>query len=82
MGVDRTWDFYFELFEERGFDQADMLWKSIQQNLVSYVNSPTAGGEATFYSRRSYISRPRWEDVKRFLKKEISFSKLKTALGC
>ncbi|MBS1571340.1 MAG: hypothetical protein JST62_02945 [Bacteroidetes bacterium] len=26
MGVDRTWDFYFELFEERGFDQADMLW--------------------------------------------------------
>jgi len=73
-------DFYFELLEQTGFNKADELWKSVQQNLIAYINSPTAGGEASFYSRRSYNSRPRWEDVKRFLKKEISFSQLKTAI--
>ncbi len=84
MGVDRTWDLFFGLgnFRNFGFNKGDELWKSVQQNLISYINSPTAGGESTFYSRRSYISRPSWEDVKRFLKKEISFTQLKISLGC
>ena len=86
MGVDRTWDWFDGLGNtgNYGFQKADELWQSVQQNIVSRINSGNEliKGEATFYSKRYHTSRPYWDEVKRFLKKQINFDQLKRELGC
>ncbi|MBL0145384.1 MAG: hypothetical protein IPP48_06130 [Chitinophagaceae bacterium] len=83
MAVDRTWDIWNTLGEVtfNGFEQADALWLNVQENVKNYINSQP-GGNAQFYYKRSYGSRPQWDDVKDYLKGNISFETLKQRLGC
>jgi hypothetical protein len=83
MGVDRTSDWMYSLLNwstNAVFDGADKLWKSIQKNMVKYITDN--GGQAGYYTPSTIIARPKWEDVKEFLKGEIDFATLKQRLGC
>lgn len=82
MGVDRTWDFYDGIFNSLfgGFEKADALWSFVQNKVIEYCNSNL--GTAAFYSNHKNIARPKWDQVSKFLKKEISFQQLLVAMGC
>lgn len=82
MGVDRTWDLYFNLgnYNNAGFKIADELWSGIQEEFIKFVKNN--GGDASYYSEKKIIARPNWNDVKDFLRGNISFDQLKQKLGC
>lgn len=82
MAVDRTWDWLTNAMNNTfgGFRRADSLWTNIQGNLKNFVNNN--GGTASYYQQRNYIARPKWDDVKDFLKGIISFATLRQRLGC
>ncbi len=88
MGVDRIWDWWTQagsnavgrLTGNDGFDRADELWTDVQQNVINFVNAN--GGSAVYYSKKHIIARPKWNDVKDYLKGLISFEVLKQRLGC
>lgn len=88
MGVDRIWDGTFafgnwlkeKATKQNGFDEADKLWTSLQTKMIKFITDN--GGSATYYSRPRIIARPKWDQVERFLKGEISFVTLKAILGC
>jgi hypothetical protein len=88
MAVDRIWDWWTQagsdaigaLTGNDGFDRADELWTDVQQNMINFIN--TNGGSATYYSRKTIIARPKWNDVKDYLMGLISFEVLKQRLGC
>lgn len=80
MGVDRTWDISMALLNStgKGFDAADKLWRSVQDKMISYINSN--GGTAEFYSTKEIKARPKWNEAKRFLRSAMPFSTLKSLL--
>lgn len=88
--VDRITTTYFDYMNaiaellpgvNSGFDDADMLWRSLQQKMVEFINSH--GGEAKLYPVTPDITfRPPWILVERYLKKGITLEQLKQALGC
>lgn len=82
MAVDRTWDFWDEFANNNvgGFAAADQLWTNVQENIIAFINA--RGGGSSFYTIHKHIARPDWDDVKKYLKKEITFQQLKEALGC
>ncbi|MEO9144145.1 MAG: hypothetical protein ABI237_01185 [Ginsengibacter sp.] len=82
MGVDRTWDWLFTAGNKvlNGFKQADSLWSSMQQKMISFIKKN--GGDATFYSQKEYKARPYWDQVEEYLKGNIDFPELKRRLGC
>jgi hypothetical protein len=82
MGVDRTWDLYFNLgnYNNTGFKIADELWSGIQEEFIKFVKNN--GGDASYYSEKKIIARPNWNDVKDFLRGNISFDQLKQKSGC
>ncbi|MBN9297054.1 MAG: hypothetical protein J0I41_08580 [Filimonas sp.] len=82
MGVDRTYDQMASAmnFYDIGFKIADITWRSIQNNMIAYINSH--GGSASYYSTKNVTARPDWADVKEYLLGHITFQQLKTRLGC
>jgi len=82
MGVDRTWDWSTEKMNQmfNGFGRADSLWTNVQKNLKDFINNN--GGVASYYAQPRYIARPKWSDVKDFLKGTIDMITLKQRLGC
>jgi len=88
MGVDRITNSLYQVMDEvisyttgsDGFDKADELWTDIQENMINFINS--RGGQASFYTRKNTIARPKWSDVSDFLKGLISIEQLKQRLGC
>jgi hypothetical protein len=84
MGVDRTNDWVMSsgnsVFD--GFGQADKLWKSIQKNMINFINNPILGGHAEYYSRPQIIARPKWQLVKEYLLGNVDLASLKVSLGC
>jgi hypothetical protein len=82
MGVDRTWDLLTAVGNSAlgGFDIADQLWFNIQQNLKNFVQN--SGGSASLFNKPKYGARPKWNDVKDYLKKIITWEELKIKLGC
>jgi len=82
MGVDRTSDLMFRLLNSNNqvFDGGDALWSNIQKNMIQFIINN--GGQAETYTPIQIIARPKYEDVKRFLRGEIDFPTLKTLLGC
>ena len=82
MGVDRTWDLGSEIQNQlfNGFGHADALWQKVQQNLIAFINNQ--GGQASYYNNHQTIARPKWNDVKKYLRGEIDFNQLKVLLGC
>lgn len=85
VGVDRLWTNADRFFNALGgdaiFDGGDDIWTDVQNNFKNWINS-LPGGQATNYTPNKIISRPEWNDVKKFLKKEINYQDLKIALGC
>ena len=64
-----------------GFSEADNLWRSMQDGMISFVNSH--GGNASRYGQTPEITfRPSWFFMKEFLKGNITLQQLKEALGC
>ncbi len=61
-----------------GFEEADLLWTGMQNNVVDYINNHQ--GSASNYARRNYIVRPKYADIVDFLKEVISFQQLKDKL--
>jgi hypothetical protein len=84
MGVDRTNDWVMDVgnYVFNGFGKADALWKSVQKNMINFINDPLNGGHAEYYSRPQIIARPKWDSVKEFLFKQIDLATLKIRLGC
>lgn len=88
MGVDRITDWVMIagnwlmewITHESGFDKADELWTNIQENMINFINSH--GGQATFYTRKNIIARPKWKDAGDFLRGYISIEQYKQRLGC
>lgn len=80
MGVDRTTDWIFSWGNATGlgFDSADALWSNVQQKMVNYINNN--GGQA--YIQPPVKARPKWNQVERYLRGEISFTLLKKLSGC
>lgn len=80
MGVDRTSDWFFGVGNSAGwgFDSADALWKGMQDKMTDFINNN--GGQA--YRQEPVIARPKWSQVQKYLRGEISFSLLKARLGC
>lgn len=63
------------------FKEADKLWENIQENFINWVNN-LPGGQASTFPQKKILARPDWDDVKKFLRKEIDFNALKQKLGC
>lgn len=84
MGVDRTWDFWDAIINQWdfGFNEADALWSGVQDQIIQFCNFPANMGQASLFAQRSYIARPRWSDVEKFLRKEITFQQLRQIMGC
>jgi hypothetical protein len=85
MGVDRTSDWVFDLGNSmlNGFAKADKLWNSVQKNMINFINKPSSGGQAQYYGPPASVkARPKWEDVKDYLKGLITWEILKQRLGC
>lgn len=82
MGVDRTSDWFFDVGNNmtKGFESADSLWTSLQNGMAKFINDNT--GTASFYSKAQIIARPKWDEVKEYLKGNIDFLELKRRLGC
>jgi len=82
MGVDRTWDITFASgnWTGAGFRSADKLWSNVQDKMIMFIKAN--GGQAEFYSQKSIIARPKWDDVKDYLYGNIDFATLKQRLGC
>lgn len=87
MGVDRISDPSFEFVNWFGsgdgtvFNGADELWRAMQSNMITFINS--IGGEAETYRDLPQVTaRPDWSDVKDFLLKKIDMAELKRRLGC
>lgn len=80
MGVDRTTDWFFGFLNsfDWGFSAADALWTNVQTKMVNYINNN--GGQA--YVQAPVIARPKWNQVDRYLRGEITFTLLKKLLGC
>ncbi|WP_181955290.1 hypothetical protein [Filimonas effusa] len=80
-GVDRTSDWMFALSNQYDmvFDGADDLWENMQKNMIKFINDN--GGDASYYSPSQVTVRPKWEDVKDYLKGIIDWDTLKTLLG-
>ena len=68
-------------FGQGGFTQADLLWRDIQKNMITFINN-NGGHAATFSGLPDYTARPDWTDVDLYLKKQIDFAELKRRLGC
>lgn len=82
MGVDRVNNWLDDRFIQRYmFQQADALWNNVLGN-VAFSIANSSGGSANYYQQHSYIARPQWENVKAYLKNEITLAQLKSALGC
>ena len=81
MGVDRIWDVPSEIANSlfQGFETADLLWGNVLGNLQSFIDST---GNSQYYDQYKYVARPRWEQVEKYLRKEIDLQQLKTELGC
>jgi hypothetical protein len=85
MGVDRTSDWVFDLGNSmlNGFAKADQLWNSVQKNMINFINKPSSGGQAQYYGPPASVkARPKWDDVKDYLKGLITWETLKQRLGC
>lgn len=84
-GVDRAWSKADQLINWAmngiSFTEGDKLWEDVQQNFIKWVNN-LPGGKADYFSKKKIVSRPDWDDVKKFLKKEITFNELKNRLNC
>lgn len=82
MGVDRTSNFFSDIANGLfgGFEKGDSLWISVIDNMLLFINNN--GGQSNYYSQKNYTARPVWSEVRRYLKKEISFQQLKISLGC
>lgn len=81
-GVDRIENYLDELFLQKlMFSKADSLWKNVLGNVANTISN-SSGGSASFYNKRSYVARPKWNIVEQFLRKEIELPTLKTLLGC
>lgn len=88
MGVDRITDWQFSfgdwinqrLGNPSGFEEADLLWKNVQQNMINFIFAN--GGQAQFYGPSSVKARPKYADVKDYLKGTIDWVTLKSRLGC
>ena len=84
MGVDRISDREFGLvnWTTNGvvFDGADRLWNAMQTNMINYINAH--GGQASYYSKKSYIARPDWGIVEDYLNGNITYAQLKQKIGC
>jgi hypothetical protein len=65
---------------ESAFEQADELWKSMQQKMIAFVIQN--GGQASYYQDNFYTKRPKWIYLQKYLRKEIDFAQFKTAIGC
>lgn len=62
------------------FRKADDLWKNVIENFSNYINQH--GGISTDAPKAGVALRPKWDDAKDYLKGNITFAQLKTALGC
>jgi hypothetical protein len=85
MGVDRTSDWVFDLGNSmlNGFAKADKLWSSVQKNMINFINKPSSGGLAQYHGPPASVkARPKWDDVKDYLKGLITWETLKQRLGC
>lgn len=82
MGVDRTSGGLFSApyLSDLVFNGGNELWQNIQQNIAVFINN--SGGQASFYSNGSIKARPNWNDIKAYLKGEITFATMKLYLGC
>lgn len=78
MGVDRTWDWMDNIFDQTIFNGADQLWTNMQLSFKNFIN--THGGQSSILS--PVKARPKWSDVEKFLKNEIDYATLKSILGC
>lgn len=64
------------LVEGYAFSQADNLWKSMQNNVVDFVNHPANGGLANKLTPVTY--RPAYSKIKKYLKGKVTIQ----SLGC
>lgn len=82
MAVDRTWDWQTNILNNvfGGFKRADSLWTNIFANVKDFINQN--GGTASYYGKKNYIARPKWEEVKDYLRGNIDFDTLRQRLGC
>jgi hypothetical protein len=82
MGVDRISKNAFvfgsfiqdALLGNSGFDDADQLWTSMQENMINYIN--IHGGTAINYTRRNFIVRPKYDKIKDYLNGTITYQQL------
>ena len=86
MGVDRISRDFFSwgnslmenAFSTSGFEEADKLWRSLQTNMVNFIN--TNGGKASVAAE--IVVRTPYETIKDYLNGTITFDELKKRLGC
>jgi hypothetical protein len=87
--VDRITNPFFDLLNDigeitpipSGFEQADNLWRSMQVNMINFINNNQ--GNASYYTGVNEVKfRPIWFLLKEFLKGNISLQQLKAAMGC
>ena len=84
MGVDKTSGGIFSapFLSDIVFDGGDKLWLNIQLNMAKYINDNGGQASATGYSNGTIKARPKWEDIKDYLKGNIDLQVLKQRLGC
>lgn len=84
-GVDRAWTKMDNVINMAmnniSFTESDKLWENVQQNFIAWINT-LPGGQADYFPKKKIVSRPEWDDVKKFLRKEITFNELKNRLNC
>jgi hypothetical protein len=82
--ADRTWDVLTSagnfLSWDKGFKDADRNWRIMQQKVIDYVNNN--GGEAHYYINREITTRPDYEQVEKYLRKEITYAQMRHEMGC
>lgn len=61
-----------------GFEDADKLWRSLQANMVDFINAN--GGKASVATE--IVVRTKYETIKDYLNGTITFDELKKLLGC
>jgi hypothetical protein len=81
-GVDRVWDYFVHrlALSSLGFENADILWESLQNSIINYCNSN--GGQAHHFIQPSLKARVEWDKVEQFLTGQISLQQLKNQLQC
>lgn len=65
---------------QSGFEQADVLWRSLQTKMIDFINQN--GGNARQYDNSEIVVRTKFNEINSYLNGTMTFEQLKTSLGC